>query len=552
MKIQNSSFSYIGDVNIKNQPHGKGKIVWSSGESYEGDFKNGQLDGFGEMRWTDGTYQRGEFKNSEAHGVSEWIDDGEVYYGRYDNGLLLDYIEKDEYDARLRELRVNDTGAGLSAGAQTDGSLGKNTQKSDTFPDISSKNGDSTAKNSQNASSSAIYSSKGAQGDNSAKNGEYDKGYKAGYREGWEKRDKDLDNDKTFILARIEGRRLGEKDGYKKGYDEGYKKGKEEEKQAHSGEKTYIDGRIEGRKLGEKDGYKQGYDEGYKKGYDEGYEKAKKEFSGGAGTSSSLLDKMKELGESIGYKKGYDEGYKRGKESTGSSSSYSSASSYSNSATSSRKRNGPSGLADKDAHDPCLNYKPDGKVASFKSLYTYKGEYFYDPVGVYGGYNNVPHGRGKYYDDNGNVVIDGFFVNGAQEGYGWKKDEDGSIYEGYFSDGLKHGLGRLVEKDGTVTEGIFIKGKIDHGFIKQTLKNGTIFEGYVAFDMYVWDHGRVTYPNGGVFEGRFGHYPYKGWQDGTYKIGSKTYEGSWSGDFVASRVTLTEYGRKTEVKAGKI
>lgn len=503
MKIQNSSFSYIGDVNIKNQPHGKGKIVWSSGESYEGDFKNGQLDGFGEMRWTDGTYQRGEFKNGEAHGVSEWIDDGEVYYGRYDSGLLLDYIEKDEYDARLRELRVNDTGAGLSTGAQTGGSLGKNAQKSDTFPDISSKNGDSTAKNSQNASSSAIYSSKGAQGDNGAKNGEYDKGYKAGYREGWEKRDKDLDNDKTFILGRIEGRKLGEKDGYKKGYDEGY-------------------------------------------------EKAKKEFSGGAGTSSSLLDKMKELGESIGYKKGYDEGYKKGKESTGSSSSYSSASAYSNSATSSRKRNGPSGLADKDVYDPCLNYKPDGKVASFKSLYTYKGEYFYDPVGVHGGYNNVPHGRGKYYDDNGNVVIDGFFVNGAQEGYGWKKDEDGSIYEGYFSDGLKHGLGRLVEKDGTVTEGIFIKGKIDHGFIKQTLKNGTVFEGYVAFDMYVWDHGRVTYPNGGVFEGRFGHYPYKGWQDGTYKIGSKTYEGSWSGDFVASRVTLTEYGRKTEVKAGKI
>ena len=508
MKIQNSSFSYIGDVNIKNQPHGKGKIVWSSGESYEGDFKNGQLDGFGEMRWTDGTYQRGEFKNGEAHGVSEWIDDSEAYYGRYDNGVLLDYIEKDEYDARLRELRVNATGAGLSAGAQTGGSLGKNTQKSDTFPDISSKNGDSTAKNSQNASSSAAYSSKGAQGDNSAKNGEYDKGYKAGYREGWERRDKDLDNDKTFILGRIEGRRLGEKDGYKKGYDEGYKKGKEEEKQAHSGEKTYIDGRIEGRQLGEKDGYK----------------------------------------------KGYDEGYKKGKESAGSSSSYSSASSYSNSATSSRKRNGVSGLADKDAHDPCLSYKPDGRVGTMEwgMDLTYKGEYFYDSAGIHGGHTHVPHGRGKCYDKKGNLVIDAFFVNGAKEGYGWEKTEDGDIYEGYFSDGQRHGLGRLVRADGVVTEGIFIKGKIDHGFIKQTLKNGTVFEGYVAFDMYVWDHGRVTYPNGGVFEGRFGHYPYKGWQNGTYKIGSKTYDGSWSGDFVASRVTLTEYGRKTEVKAGKI
>lgn len=522
MRIQTEKFVYIGDVNEKRQPHGKGNIVWAEGDSYEGEFKDGRLNGFGTMRWTDGTYQTGEWKNGEANGVSEWLEDGEVLRGKFENGILIEYISDDEYNARVRELN------GVSAPRTATSENGKKDAKSDTSPNNSKGIGTSTSKDTT------------VKSDNS----EYDKGYKAGHKDGWAKRDKDLDTDKTFILGRIEGRKLGEKDGYKKGYDEGYKKGKEEEKQAHSGEKTYIDGRIEGRQLGEKDGYK--------KGYDEGYEKAKKEFSGGAGTSSSLLDKMKELGESIGYKKGYDEGYKKGKESAGSSSSYSSASAYSNSATSSRKRNGPSGLADKDAHDPCLNYKPDGKVASFKSLYTYKGEYFYDPVGVHGGYNNVPHGRGKYYDDNGNVVIDGFFVNGAQEGYGWKKDEDGSIYEGYFSDGLKHGLGRLVEKDGTVTEGIFIKGKIDHGFIKQTLKNGTVFEGYVAFDMYVWDHGRVTYPNGGVFEGRFGHYPYKGWQDGTYKIGSKTYEGSWSGDFVASRVTLTEYGRKTEIKAGKI
>ncbi len=540
MKIQNSSFTYVGDVNSLNQPHGTGKIVWSSGDSYEGDFKNGQLDGVGEMKWTDGTYQRGEFKNGEAHGVSEWIDeDGEVYYGMYEKGLLLDYIDESEYDARLRELRLKGAGAGKDTGA----SLGKNTLKSNTFPNISSKNGTDTAKNSQNATGVAVDLSRKAQGDDSAKNSEYDRGYKAGLREGKAQRDKELSSDRTFILGRIEGRALGEKDGYKKGYDEGYEKGKNDEKQAHSGSKTYYQGRVEGRKLG--------YDDGYK----EGFEKGKREGSGGASTSSSLLDKMKELGESTGYKKGYDEGYKKGRESvsTTSSSSYSSTLAYSNSATSSRKRNGPSGLADGDAHNPCLNYKPDGKVGSFKSLYTYKGEFFYDPVGVHGGHNNVPHGRGKFYDDKGNVVIDGFFVNGAQEGYGWYKDEDGSIYEGYFSDGIKHGLGRLVEKDGTVTEGIFVKGKLDHGFVMQRLKDGTVFEGYISFGIHTWIKGKVTYPNGGVFEGEFAHYPYEGgWSRGTYKIGSRTYEGYWNGDFVASKVMLTEYGRKTEIKPGKI
>ena len=456
------------------------------------------------MRWIDGSYQKGEFKNGEAHGISKWVDDTEICFGIFENGILLDYIDEDEYEDRLRELArsgasktVSNGSAGAKKSVSSSQNDTKNGQKTNTSPAFSQNNGQkgaSSVSNGQNGSS--------------AKNSEIEKAYNEGYRQGKADRDKELDSDTKFILGRAEGRALGEKSGYKKGYDEGYEKGKNDEKRSHSGEKTYIDGRIEGRKLGEADGYKKGYDEGYKKGR--------------ASVPSSSC--------------------------SGGTSSYSS----SNSTTSSKKRNGPNGLADKDAHDPCPNYKPDGKVASFKSLYTYKGEYFYDPVGIYGGYNNVPNGRGKYYDDNGNVVIDGFFVNGAQEGYGWKKDEDGSIYEGYFSDGQKHGLGRLVEKDGTVTEGIFIKGKIE-GFVMQRLKDGTVFEGYVSFDLHNWTRGTIKYPNGGVFEGSINHYPYDdGWGKGTYKIGSKTYEGYWSGDFIASKVTLTEYGRKTEIKPGKI
>ncbi len=541
MKIQNGSFAYDGEVDSKNQPHGYGKIIWANGDSYVGQFKNGQLDGFGEMRWIDGSYQKGEFKNGEAHGISKWVDDTEICFGIFENGILLDYIDEDEYEDRLRELARSGTSnvSNGSAGAKKSVSSSqndiKNGQKTNTSPAFSQNNGQkgaSSVSNGQNGSS--------------AKNSEIEKAYNEGYRQGKADRDKELDSETKFILGRAEGRTLGEKSGYKKGYDEGYEKGKNDEKQSHSGGKTYIDGRIEGRKLGEADGYK--------KGYDEGYEKAKKEFSSGGSKDLGFANIMKDLAEKEGYKKGYDEGYKKGRASVPSSSYSGGTSSYSssNSTTSSKKRNGPNGLADKDAHDPCLNYKPDGKVASFKSIYTYKGEYFYDPVGIYGGYNNVPNGRGKYYDDNGNVVIDGFFVNGAQEGYGWKKDEDGSIYEGYFSDGQKHGLGRLVEKDGTVTEGIFVKGKLDHGYITQWLKDGTVFEGYIAFDFHAWDKGRIKYPNGGVFEGEIGHYPYEGWAKGTYKIGSKTYEGYWSGDFIASKVTLTEYGRKTEIKPGKI
>ena len=105
MKIRNTSFAYDGEVNSENQPHGYGKIIWANGDTYVGQFKNGQLDGFGEMRWSDGSYQKGEFKNGEAHGVSEWIEDtGEVYFGRFENGVLDDYIDEVEFDNRLREL----------------------------------------------------------------------------------------------------------------------------------------------------------------------------------------------------------------------------------------------------------------------------------------------------------------------------------------------------------------------------------------------------------------------------------------------------------------
>ena len=44
-------------------PHGKGKLVWPSGDVYEGDFKNGKRHGKGKRINSDGSYYEGEYED---------------------------------------------------------------------------------------------------------------------------------------------------------------------------------------------------------------------------------------------------------------------------------------------------------------------------------------------------------------------------------------------------------------------------------------------------------------------------------------------------------
>jgi hypothetical protein len=50
---------------VKDRKHGRGKILFKSGDSYQGQFKNGDRHGLGEMKFKD----------------------GHVYYGEWDKGV---------------------------------------------------------------------------------------------------------------------------------------------------------------------------------------------------------------------------------------------------------------------------------------------------------------------------------------------------------------------------------------------------------------------------------------------------------------------------------
>eukprot|EP01083_Nonionella_stella_P092454 258835_1 len=95
---------YEGEVNIKGEPHGHGKIAnESSGLSYSGDWLNGLPNGMGiwkdDNKW--GTVYKGEWKDGKIHGfgkaawdirkslpeketyIGEWKMDEHEGYGRY-------------------------------------------------------------------------------------------------------------------------------------------------------------------------------------------------------------------------------------------------------------------------------------------------------------------------------------------------------------------------------------------------------------------------------------------------------------------------------------
>jgi hypothetical protein len=78
--------------------------------------------------------------------------------------------------------------------------------------------------------------------------------------------------------------------------------------------------------------------------------------------------------------------------------------------------------------------------------------------------NNLKHGKGIIYYNNGKIKYEGDFINDKYEGYGKYIDENGEYYIGEWSNGLRHGKGTIYNKNNTIKyEGDFVNGE----FIKQ-------------------------------------------------------------------------------------
>lgn len=72
------------------QHHGTGRMIWTDGRKYEGEFLDGIFAGQGRMQWHNGdgvTVYEGQYEKDLKHGHGKYTwPDGRVYDGEWDHG----------------------------------------------------------------------------------------------------------------------------------------------------------------------------------------------------------------------------------------------------------------------------------------------------------------------------------------------------------------------------------------------------------------------------------------------------------------------------------
>lgn len=180
-------------------------------------------------------------------------------------------------------------------------------------------------------------------------------------------------------------------------------------------------------------------------------------------------------------------------------------------------------LAEREAASPC--YAATGE----KLLGTYDGEFR----------NNLPHGEGKFYFDNGDVYIGGF-LGGKFHGRGKLICKNGEVrYDGEYEVGLPHGIGTYYyDKNDKLKsyQGTFYRGERQgRGVLIWT--NGVVAEGEFVQDS-LNGIGVMDWPSGDRYEGAFVNGFREGQGKHTYPDG-RLYEGEWKAGKRHGKGTLT-------------
>ena len=75
-----------------NKKHGYGKNTWANGDVYEGNFENGNQHGYGKVTWSSGTVYEGNWEKGTRHGYGKYTwANGDVYEGNFENGTQHGY-----------------------------------------------------------------------------------------------------------------------------------------------------------------------------------------------------------------------------------------------------------------------------------------------------------------------------------------------------------------------------------------------------------------------------------------------------------------------------
>lgn len=80
--------AYEGQLNESGQREGRGRVTFTNGSEYEGEFKADEYHGFGRKVDSNGDGYEGQFREGVMHGEGTmWYSSGDVYKGSWQHGL---------------------------------------------------------------------------------------------------------------------------------------------------------------------------------------------------------------------------------------------------------------------------------------------------------------------------------------------------------------------------------------------------------------------------------------------------------------------------------
>ena len=86
--IWKNKHTYLGDF-LRGKMHGKGIYKWPDGNVYEGEYIYGIKEGYGEFKWNDGRIYKGPFKNGKQHGKGKLTVNGTTFDAIFEKGKYM-------------------------------------------------------------------------------------------------------------------------------------------------------------------------------------------------------------------------------------------------------------------------------------------------------------------------------------------------------------------------------------------------------------------------------------------------------------------------------
>ena len=167
------------------------------------------------------------------------------------------------------------------------------------------------------------------------------------------------------------------------------------------------------------------------------------------------------------------------------------------------------------------------------------GRYTWDDGKYYEGQfkNDLPNGKGVKYYSNGNILYEGYFLNGKFDGKGKYIYDNGDYFIGQYKNGLRIGKGNLYYRNGNIMyEGDYVNGK-EEGFGKAINEDGTYYIGQFKNGLA---HGKgIKYSQNGniIYDGDYVEERPEGFGKAIYESG-EYYIGQWKNGLRNGRGTI--------------